>query len=187
MNEIWKPIKGYEGFYEVSNLGRVRSLDRLVIRHKHTVNREGKESHEHMMKCKGNELKARVNNSGYLYVALHRDGKEKTQRIHRLVAEAFIDNPNNFPQVNHIDEDKLNNRSDNLEWCDCKYNVNYGSRLGAMRGVNNPTAKLTEKDVLEIRRRRADGALLKDIAEEFGVSESLISLTANGKNWGWLT
>lgn len=108
--EIWKPIANYEGLYEVSNEGNVRSLN-----YRHTG--------------KVQVLKLSVNRYGYLQVNLHsKEGKQKTYKVHRLVAQAFIPNPNNLPEVNHKDENKTNNCVENLEWCDRKYNNNYGSR-----------------------------------------------------------
>lgn len=107
MIEKWKCIKGYELYpiYQVSNYGRVKRLN----------------SNEHKI------LKP-FYKQGYLYIGLCKDGKQKQFRLHRLVAEAFIPNPNNLPEVNHKDEDKTNNRADNLEWCTSKENTNYGSR-----------------------------------------------------------
>ena len=106
--EIWKPKKDYEGLYEVSNFGRVKSLG------------NGKSK-------KSKLLKPGKNKQGYLFVIFYKNGKRKTFRVNRLVAEAFIPNPDNLPQVNHIDENKENNIVENLEWCDCKYNINYGT------------------------------------------------------------
>lgn len=110
MKEIWKDIKGYKGLYQVSNKGNVKSLN---------YRRSGEE------KIK----KPKVNRNGYLRVKLHRDGNCKTLLIHRLVLMTFapIDNMDKF-DVNHRDENKKNNNLDNLEWCDRKYNNNYGSR-----------------------------------------------------------
>lgn len=105
IEEIFKDIEGYEGKYQVSNLGRVKSLNYL-----HT----GKER----------LLKPSKTKKGYLFINI----KNKYMAIHRLVANAFIDNPLNLPQVNHIDENKENNSIYNLEWCDAKYNNNYGTR-----------------------------------------------------------
>ena len=110
MNEIWKDISGYEGLYQVSNLGRVKSLPR-----KGTRTRK-----ERILK----ELTSRK----YLSINLYKDGQLKTFTIHRLVAEAFIENTNNLPEVNHKDENKLNNIADNLEWCTRSYNINYKNR-----------------------------------------------------------
>ena len=106
MNEIWKDIKGYEGMYQVSSEGRVKSL------------KFGKEK---IMKNNKSE-------DGYLYANLYKDRKMKNFKVHRLVAQAFIDNPDNLLEINHIDEDKANNRVDNLEWCSRDYNINFGTR-----------------------------------------------------------
>ena len=117
MREEWKDIEGYEGLYQVSNMGRVRSLDRII------VYKDGR-----VWNCKGRILKNVKGKNGYLYVNLSKVGNVgKPQNIHRLVAIAFIPNPDNLPQVNHKDEDKTNNTVDNLEWCTAKYNCNYGT------------------------------------------------------------
>lgn len=108
MNEIWRPVVGYEGLYEVSNTGRVRRVSDLMV------------------------LKF-SDSRGYYGVHLRKDGKRKTFRVHRLVAQAFILNPDGLPEVNHIDENKSNNSVDNLEWCDHKYNSLYGTRLERIR------------------------------------------------------
>ena len=110
MKEIWKDIKGYEGLYQVSNLGNVRSMDRIT--------RDGR-------KIKGKNIKPHTNgNSRYLRVALCNNGKIKYENIHRLVAKAFIPNPENKPEVNHKDENPSNNFIDNLEWMTSKENSN---------------------------------------------------------------
>ena len=115
--EIFKDIKGYEGLYQVSNYGRVKSLYRIQI-----MPTGGKRIIEERI------LKTIKNKKGYIGVHLSKNNKDKTVYIHRLVAQAFIPNPNNYPQVNHKDEDKTNNHVDNLEWCTAKYNSNYGHR-----------------------------------------------------------
>ena len=117
MDEIWKPIKDYEGLYEVSNMGRVRSLDRM----RWGGSRAG------MCLIKGIVLTPRPIWNNYLTVNLCKNGVQKNYLIHRLVAEAHIPNPDNLPQVNHKDENRQNNIVSNLEWCDGKYNMNYGN------------------------------------------------------------
>lgn len=111
MKEVWKPIKGYEGLYEISNLGKIKSLKRILI-YKNGHNRP---MFERIMT-------ARVS-KGYLCVNLYKNGKIKTSRIHRLVAEAFVPNPYNKPYIDHIDTIKTNNRYDNLRWVTPKENT----------------------------------------------------------------
>lgn len=121
---IWRDIEGFEGLYQVSNTGQIRSL------------RFGKTK----------ILKVMADNRGYKSLSLYKNGKGKTYRVHRLVAQAFIPNPNNLPEVNHKDENKANNHVSNLEWISHKDNVNYGTRnkrtgeslKGKMAGENNP-------------------------------------------------
>ena len=108
-SEIWKDIKGYEGLYQVSNLGNIKSI------------RTNK------------NLLFEENYKGYLRVSLCKNGKHKHYKVHRLVGIAFIPNEYNLPQINHKDENKHNNAIDNLEWCDNWYNNHYGSK--ALRGI----------------------------------------------------
>ena len=123
--EEWKPIPGYEGLYEVSNYGRVRSFK---------------------WSSNGKILSPCKDGSGYCFVNLCKDGKVKPRIIHRLVAEAFIPNPNNFPQVNHMDECKENNYFGNLEWCSPAYNISYGTRTRRMAEKNSkPVVQLDKK------------------------------------------
>lgn len=114
MSEIWKDIEGYEGIYQVSNLGRVRSLDRIVVR-----------KNGYQLPCKGQFVTAVSHKGGYIYVGLTKDGRKRNLKMHRLVAAAFIPNPDQLPEVNHKDEDKTNNRTDNLEWCSRPYNLRW--------------------------------------------------------------
>lgn len=113
--EEWKDIKGYEGIYQVSSYGRIRSLDRIV---------ERKTGNYHI---EGRILRQNDDTHGYLKVNLTKHDKKKTFKVHRLVAQAFIENPNNYECVNHKDENKQNNNIKNLEWCTKEYNNNYGT------------------------------------------------------------
>ena len=102
---MWKDIEGFEGRYQVSDEGEIISL------------RKGLKMHQ------------KDNGRGYMQVILYKDGQYYHKYTHRLVAEAFIPNPNNYPCINHKDEDRKNNKAENLEWCTYQYNINYGNRL----------------------------------------------------------
>lgn len=111
MHEIWKDIKGYEGLYQISNLGNVKSF----------VSSSRYNNEPHL-------LKQHIGNNGYPSVSLYiSKGKKRGYLIHKLVADAFLENPNNYPCVNHKDENKLNNKVNNLEWCTYSYNNAYGT------------------------------------------------------------
>lgn len=130
MEEIWKDIEGFEG-YQVSNLGNVRSLDRVV------VNSLGHNCH-----YKGRYMSKHKDNKGYLRASIGSKDNLKLRPIHRLVALAFIDNPDNKPEVNHIDEDKTNNNVNNLEWTTTKENNHWGTRTERARKslINNDSS-----------------------------------------------
>ncbi len=182
MKEVWRDIPEYEGYYQVSNHGRVRSLDRVIIGG--GVNP--------VKNLKGRIIKACPDLVGYLIVGLSKNGKVTIKSPARLVAIQFIPNPNNLPQVNHKDENKANNREDNLEWCTCLYNVRYGTgiirrkiaRTGVsnvnIRGEKNHFAKLKEVEVLLIfndKRKR------KEISREYGISCVTVSKIRHKKTW----
>lgn len=118
--EQWLDINGYEGLYQVSNFGNVRSLP-----HVQCYDYVGKGVRKRV--SKGRQLLPTPTDKGYLCVTLYKHGERCTKLVHKLVAEAFIPNPLNLTQVNHKDENKINNVVTNLEWCTCKYNINYGS------------------------------------------------------------
>ena len=155
--EIWKDIEGYPN-YQISTMGRVKSLGNNKTR-------------------KDKILKSYKNNKGYLVVHLYKEGKVKGYSIHRLVTSAFIPNPNNLPQVNHKDEDKTNNRVDNLEWCDNDYNRNYGTR----------TERVAKTLSIPILQFNLDGKFIKkwdsiiQVERELGFANGNIGKCCKGK------
>lgn len=130
MEEIWKDIAGYEGMYQISNLGRVKSLSR------ETKNQYGN---------KDKILKTTNLSNGYVKIGLFKNRKQTYYFIHRLVAQAFIPNPNNYPIVNHKDEKPSNNNANNLEWCTYEYNNNYGTR--SLRSSITKQKKIIQYDL----------------------------------------
>lgn len=153
VKEEWRPIKSYEnyeGFYEVSNTGKVRSVTRTVRR-----KRMGDYVVESM------ELAQQTDRGGYRRVTLQWGASKKYRKVHRLVAEAFLPNPDNLPQINHKDEDKTNNHVDNLEWCTAKYNLNYGTaRERQSISASKPILQL-DRDTLEIVNRWVNARKIK--------------------------
>lgn len=132
LQETWKDIKNFEGLYQVSNLGRVKSLARkagFIIRKEHII-------------------KSSVKENGYLKVNLYKDNKCINKNVHRLVAEAFIPNPNNYPCINHIDYNKANNIVDNIEWCSYAHNNKYSNcQIKAGKSTRIPILQYTKDGV----------------------------------------
>lgn len=168
MTEIWKDIEGYEGLYQVSNLGNIRSLTR-------TVNSpNGKRT------IQGQLIKPRINRrNGYVIVNLHKDGVSTTFRLHRLVAFAFVNNPNpnSFKEINHKDEILTNNCADNLEWCDSKYNKNYGNHNRKMALSKSKAVYQYDLDFNFIKEWES----LVQIERELGFQRAAISRCCKGK------
>lgn len=172
--EIWKSIKDFENRYEVSNKGRVRSLLRMVT---------DKRGIKWRVDAKMLNPKDR---NGYSHVALWKENECYTFKVHRLVAQAFIPNPKNKPFVNHLNGKKKDNRSENLEWCTQQENNAHARRTGLsydVRGEEVGLSKLTEKDVIKIRKLRNKGMMYKDIAPMFGINTSCVRAACTGRTW----
>lgn len=166
MKEIWKDIKGYEGFYQISNIGRIKNLPRKYA------------PRERIRKnC--------LDSDGYGLIILYRDGTSKTKKIHRLVAQAFIENPLNLPEVNHKNGIKTDNYTDNLEWVTTRQNIEHAIKIGLMNpiGEDNSNSKLRSKDVKEIKRLISLGLTSRKIASMFGMSNQMISNIKLEYNW----
>ncbi len=171
--EIWLDVIGYEGSYQVSNFGNIKSLSRKV-------------------KCNSsyriiNEiiLRPKPDKDGYLKVVLCVDNKRKTVSIHRIQAIAFIPNPKNKPCVNHIDGVKFNNILSNIEWATFSENSIHAHRNGLLRfqkGVSSHYSKLTEKEVLEIREMKSIRTQ-EEIAALYNVCRANISHIFSRKTW----
>lgn len=176
--EKWKDVFGYEGLYQVSDAGRVRSLD---------INRVDKLGRK--LKKKGRILKG-IEVMGYLKVNLWKGGVMKIHAVHRLVAIAFIPNPEGKPQINHKDGNKENNHVSNLEWCTHSENTRHAydnDLIKRMTGTKNHMTKISECDVLKIREMHKTGKYRhKDLAEIFGVSRRHIGDIVNKKRWAHL-
>lgn len=166
----WKDIPGYEGFYQASSDGRIRSCDRLA-----KCSRGDK-----FRLWRGRELSLKAKaGRGYYTVVLSTFGSKRTEYVHRLVAKAFVENPENKPEVNHKDSDKLNNTWQNLEWVTETEHALYGYHV---EGKSTPR-KLTESDVQEIRQLLSEGIRQKLIATQFGITQSCVSMINIGASW----
>lgn len=172
MKEIWKDIPGYEGRYQISNCGQVKSLKAWNGRYQIYSKRE-------------KILKSSKTKAGYLLIRLSLDNKGSTYLIHRLVAQAFVLNPLVKPCVNHKDGNKLNNYWWNLNWCTYSENEKHAYRIGlkTRKGEYNTMAKLKTKQIKEIRKLKGKMSQ-RDIGKIYGVNQSCISDIINKKLWG---
>lgn len=161
MSEQWKPIAGYEELYEISDRGRVRSLSR--------VDRLGRSRPGKMLTPTGLR---------HLHVTLSKEGRKQQPAVHRLVAEAFIPNPDGLPMVLHWDDNPANNHHSNLRW-----GTSGSNRADAVRNGIRTGGSLTEAEVQEIKTRLISGESHRAIAERFGVDPSNISLISSGRIW----
>ena len=174
--ELWRPVKGYEGFYEVSNLGRVRSVDRFV-RNSHNG--------DYTVFKKSIIKKPTLDDGGYETITLNKEGRWETRLVHRLVAIAFLGDPEEGQEVNHKDENKRNNQVSNLEWCSKAYNVRYGTRA-------RRAAAKRSRPVLQCT---LDGEIIQEYqslssVKEDGFNPSNVKAVCDGKfsqmnGYGW--
>jgi len=174
MQEVWKDIKEYEGRYQISNLAMVKSVQRIK------ANARGKYMANERL------LKTNISSSGYYRIVFKLNDKYKTYFLHRLLAIAFIPNPENKPFINHKDGNKLNNSLENLEWCTMSENRQHAYNTG----LQNPTSgeihgmcKLTENQVIDIRKRINNGEMNNEISKIYNVSHTLISKIKNRNRW----
>lgn len=176
MQEEWKPVVGYEGLYEVSNFGRIKAFQKTVNKGKCHRSWD-----EHF-------LKYGVDGCGYYRTNLAKNGMNRTVKVHRLVAEAFIPNPEGKPEVNHVDGNKQNNHVSNLEWCTHGENQNHAYRIGlkSVDGSKNPAHKLTDEEVDFIRKnyipRHPEFGTVA-LSKKFGVHRKTISRITCGNSW----
>jgi len=180
MNEIWLPIPVQElfGVAEVSNIGNIRTLPRKY----QGVTPNGFIS---TRKTNGKLLNQRISNK-YKRVSISVNGNIKSYLVHRLVALAFIPNPKNLPQINHIDGVKINNHLENLEWCTPSQNTVHAMKNGLIkiiRGHNRAFAKLDDNKVREIRELIKLGVPYIEISKKFNICKSKITFIKQGKSW----
>lgn len=176
MESLWAAVVGFEGQYRVSRDGRVLRSARELVRSngvRYTV------AEQELAQVRMGR------DGGYRGVALKSNGKNRVHLVHRLVAEAFLPNPELLPAVNHKNMEKADNTVDNLEWVTARANQHHAAKRGRFHGLTNPKArvKLTPECVADIKARLAAGIYQYEIAAEFGVSQSLISMIRNGHAW----
>ena len=196
MEELWKEIKGYEGTYQVSNFGRVKRLPCTV-----TMRNQVTSWQQYMPEY---IFRPSLDSRGYPQVLLTiGEGKKRTARVHRLVAESFLVPPSShlvdeclkagvgYVLINHIDGDPLNNKVDNLEWCSPRYNCDHcvsSCTHNPVKGEDNFNAVLTEEQVLRIYHLACSRSISQEkIGELFGVKQITVSNIRTGRSWAWLT
>jgi len=165
-NEIWKDVIGYEGLYQVSDYGNIKSLPRLGV-------------------VRSRLLKHLIMPRGYHSVRLYSNGSNKQFLVHRLVAMSFLLNELGKPEVNHIDSDVNNNKLNNLSWCTREENVNHSFRSGikSNKGSDNPRSKLCASDVINIRKMISEGHSVSYIASIYFVTKTSVYYIKKGKSW----
>lgn len=175
--EFWKDIFGFENIYQVSNYGNIKALP--------AIKKRGRFYHNLGERI----MKQTVSKLGYLRISLSKDNSQKIYNVHRLVATAFIDNPENKAQVNHKDGNKANNHVSNLEWCTAKENCRHADETGLrnLKGESHHKSKLTNEDVINIRKDycgiNRKNMNSKDLCEKYGITNGNLHLILNRKSW----
>lgn len=167
MKEIWKDIEGFEGYYQVSNLGRVRSVDRVVTQFNGWANAK--------RPTKGRIRTITKQTQGYSQVGLCKNGVQKSYRLNRLVAKAFVPNPDNKLYVNHIDGNKDNNRADNLEWVTNSENIMHAYKNGLLKHWQKPVLQIDDNGNVV-----AEYESIKQAADTLGCSKGNICSSCKG-------
>lgn len=186
--EVWKDVVGYEGIYQISNTGRVKSLARANTYFNPYAGRDCTRFYQERL------MKLKLSRTGYVVAHLRDEAnsKESWPPVHRLIAEAFIENPNDKPTVNHKDGVKANNHLSNLEWATHSENTQHAFDTGLAKpcrtqksrvGSASHQAKLTEQQVLEIRQLREDGMTLVSIAGRYGIVFSQVDRICKRESW----
>ena len=165
MNEIWKDIPEYEGIYQINNFGIVKRIER-------------KSKYRKNVKIKEKIIKEYIGTWGYKMVSLYKNNHQKTEFVHRLIAKTFIQNPNNYPVINHKDGNKLNNNINNLEWCTVSHNNKEAYRIG----IKKP--RVNAKKILQLTK---DNKIIKEwnsaseVQKKLGYSQGNICEVCNGR------
>lgn len=175
IKEIWKDIPEYEGLYQASSLGNIRSIDRIIY------DKNLKRSRN----FKGKILKQNIRNDGYLFVNLSKNGINKVVKIHRIIAKTFIKNNNNYKCINHINGNKQDNNINNLEWCTYSHNIKEAYRLGlkksiSIKGGKNKCSKIVNQYDLDNNFIKK-WYCIKDASKKLKIKDSNISLCCKGK------
>ena len=172
-NEVWKDIVGYEGLYQVSNLGRVKSLKRKVYAGRNRMRWQ----YERILSNN------KTNGNGYIVVSLNKESKSKNKYVHRLVAEAFLENPNNYKYINHKDQNTFNNNVNNLEFCTAQYNSTYRD-AHIKRGLKHRNNLVNSKKVYQLDENENIIKEFPSMAEanrQLGTNHTSIYACINGK------
>ena len=172
-NEVWKDIVGYEGLYQVSNLGRVKSLKRKVYAGRNRMRWQ----YERILSNN------KTNGNGYIVVSLNKESKSKNKYVHRLVAEAFLENPNNYKYINHKDQNTFNNNVNNLEFCTAQYNSTYRD-AHIKRGLRFRNNLVNSKKVYQLDENEniiKEFPSMAEASRELGTNHTSIYACLNGK------